>query len=52
MPLEIRELIITASIKNNDGNSSGNNAMDTSGAANINEIADRVLEIIKQKSER
>lgn len=51
MPLEIRELVIKATVNNNSGGSSA-----TSGGnkkeADINEVVAKVLEIIKEKSER
>lgn len=53
MPLEIRELIIKATVDNNASNSSGiNDQMGNNGEASINELAERIFEIIKQKSER
>ena len=50
MPLEIRELVIKATVSNNASNVSTTGQ--ASGETNINEIVDRVLEIIKEKSER
>ncbi|WP_226294320.1 DUF5908 family protein [Aquimarina algicola] len=55
MPLEIRELIIKTTV-NNTGNSNAGGAGGAQGGkakeANINEIAERVFEILKEKSER
>lgn len=53
MPLEIRELIIKTTVDSNASNSSGtNNQMGNNEEAKFNEIVERILEIIKQKSER
>lgn len=53
MSLEIRELIIKASVNNEGGGgSSGNKGGGNSEEAKINEVVSRVLEIIKEKSER
>ncbi len=52
MPIEIRELIIKTTV-NNDGNVS--NERGVSGnkkESNIDEIVEKVFEIIKEKSER
>ncbi|WP_157366546.1 DUF5908 family protein [Aquimarina agarilytica] len=54
MPLEIRELVIKASV--GDRNSSASASSETSGGKNsettVNEIVEKVLEIIKAKNER
>ncbi len=53
MPIEIRELIIKTTVNNNDGNVSSERG--TSGnkkESNIDEIVEKVFEIIKEKSER
>ncbi len=52
MPLEIRELIIKATVSGGQGSSGGNTGHEEQGEPNINEIVDKVLEIIKQKRER
>ncbi|GAA4276771.1 DUF5908 family protein [Aquimarina mytili] len=56
MPLEIRELVIKASVGgeststvNNSSNSSSESGL---GESTINEIVAKVLEIIKEKNER
>lgn len=52
MPLEIRELVIKATINNNSSSSNTGSDTQASGDTNINEIVEKVLEIIKEKSER
>lgn len=56
MPLEIRELVIKATIDNDKGSgASGGNNADTSGEAKrqiINQCVEKVLEILKEKKER
>ena len=53
MPLEIRELIIKATVDNGDGKSSaGTNESDASNSDTLNEVAEKVFEIIREKSER
>lgn len=54
MPIEIRELIIKATVNNEDPGGSNLSGDDSSGSseANINEIVNRVFEILKEKSER
>ncbi|MBQ4818583.1 DUF5908 family protein [Aquimarina sp. MMG016] len=53
MPLEIRELIIRATV-NQSGNTGGaNNASGNSGKeSQIDRIVEKVFEILKEKSER
>ncbi len=50
MPLEIRELVIKATLGGKQSNASSNN--NNSNESAINEIVDKVLEIIKEKNER
>ena len=53
MPLEIRELVIKASV--GDENSSPNTSNSSGGTSDeslVNEIVEKVLEIIKEKNER
>ncbi|MBU2950211.1 hypothetical protein KO493_05845 [Tamlana agarivorans] len=53
MPLEIRELVIKASVGDEKSSSSSNSAAgSTSDESTINEIVEKVLSIIKEKSER
>ena len=53
MPLEIRELIIRASVNNSDNMPTGqNNNGGGSNALLLNEVAEKVFEIIKEKAER
>ncbi len=53
MPLEIRELIIKATVDNGAASTSGsNNESEASNDHMINEIAEKVLEILREKSER
>ncbi len=53
MPLEIRELVIKASVGGEGSASAGSNASaNKGGESSINEIVDKVLEIIKEKNER
>ena len=53
MPLEIRELLIKATVNNGAGTPTGGNS--TGGNTNeimLNEVVGKVLEIIKEKAER
>ncbi|MCD2257717.1 DUF5908 family protein [Psychroserpens luteolus] len=54
MPLEIRELVIKASVGDEKSSSSSNSdaSGSTSDESTINEIVEKVLSIIKEKSER
>ncbi len=52
MPLEIRELIIKAKVNENSKGSSGSANTQASGEVKMNEVAERVFEILKDKSER
>lgn len=52
MPLEIRELIIKAKVDENNTASRGSANAEATGAVKMNEIAERVFEILKEKSER
>ncbi len=54
MPLEIRELVIKASLGDNGSPSatSNNESGGKMDASSINEIVDKVLAIIKEKNER
>jgi len=53
MPLEIRELVIKASVGGENSASAGSNpSASKGGESSINEIVDKVLEIIKEKNER
>ena len=53
MPLEIRELIIKATVSNkNSSLASQGGTPGKIGEAGINEIVDKVFEIIKEKLER
>lgn len=52
MPLEIRELIIKATVNKDDGPSGGGTGEQASGESKINEVAERVFEILQEKSER
>lgn len=52
MPLEIRELIIKAKVDKNGSTSNTGNSTPASSEVTMNEIAERVFEIIKDKSER
>ncbi len=53
MPLEIRELVIKASVGDKkSGMSSNTNSEGKDNELNINEIVEKVLEIIKDKNER
>ncbi|MDT0687003.1 DUF5908 family protein [Autumnicola psychrophila] len=51
MPIEIRELVIKASVDNKNIQSGGNAAAGNSEAI-INEVLERVFRIMEQKSER
>ena len=51
--MEIRELIIKATVDNGGGSPSGTpNESEASNEAMINEVAEKVFEILKEKSER
>lgn len=53
MPLEIRELIIKATVNNDGGRPSGTNGASAgTNESMLNEVAEKVLEIIKEKAER
>ena len=53
MPIEIRELIIKTTVNNNRNDSSGSGSIGgNSKEANIDEIVEKVFEIIKEKTER
>ena len=52
MPLEIRELVIKATVNNREGDSSNPVDLNNASELKINEIVDRVLSIIKEKSAR
>ncbi len=52
MPLEIRELIIKAKVEGNNGASGGNTGEQASGELKMNEVAERIFEILREKSER
>lgn len=53
MPIEIRELIIKATIDNEGANNqTSQHSADGGNEASLNEIAERVFAIIKEKSER
>lgn len=51
MPVEIRELVIKATVDKKKANPGGNEAAGNSEAL-INEIVERVFRIMEQKSER
>ncbi|MEZ5039250.1 MAG: DUF5908 family protein [Saprospiraceae bacterium] len=54
MPIEIRELVIKATVSDSTSNNTGNangSQMDAK-EADVNLIVEKVLEIIKQKAER
>ncbi|MEW7289064.1 DUF5908 family protein [Aquimarina sp. 2304DJ70-9] len=54
MPLEIRELVIKASVGGEGSATAGSNASpeNKGDESTINEIVDKVLRIIKEKNER
>jgi len=53
MPIEIRELIIKAKIgKDGSENSGSDNGSSINSESSINEIVEKVLAILKEKSER
>jgi hypothetical protein len=52
MPLEIRELIIKATVDDKNKTVINSNDAEEGSETNINEIVGKVLDIIKQKSER
>ncbi len=52
MPLEIRELIIKAKVNENSNSSSGSGDAQASVKLKMNEVAEKVFEILKDKSER
>ena len=51
MPIEIRELVIKATVENKNIQAGGNDATGNSEAI-INEVVERVFRIMEQKSER
>ncbi|GAA4272687.1 DUF5908 family protein [Aquimarina gracilis] len=52
MPLEIRELVIKTTVSNQTGSTGDTGSAGKMKEANINEIVDKVFEILKEKSER
>ncbi|MCX7099058.1 MAG: DUF5908 family protein [Methylococcales bacterium] len=55
MPIEIRELVIKATVGiDSDGGAETSNSSESNAAkeANLNLIVEKVLEILKEKSER
>ncbi|WP_204335980.1 DUF5908 family protein [Leptobacterium flavescens] len=52
MPLEIRELVIKATVNNSSSGQSGAQQSKGSADVDINEIVEKVFKIIKDKSER
>lgn len=53
MPLEIRELVIKATVEDKNVHASANGGSeDKNDESTINEIVEKVLEIIKEKNER
>lgn len=59
MPLEVRELVIKATVDNGNSGSQNSGFANDSGSANsaqtedlVNLVVEKVLEIIKEKSER
>ena len=55
MPIEIRELVIKATVSDSSGdgrNSSNNGNAADAKEADVNLIVEKVLEILKEKSER
>ncbi|MCX2680320.1 DUF5908 family protein [Galbibacter sp. EGI 63066] len=52
MPIEIRELIIKAKVDNEGASTTASSSGSGNSEININEIAEQVLRIIKEKSER
>lgn len=52
MPIEIRELVIKASVNNNGSTAAGGNDASGISESKINMIVDKVFQIIQQKSER
>ncbi|MDT7828247.1 DUF5908 family protein [Pricia sp. S334] len=52
MPLEIRELIIKAKVDENGGAATGGEGAKTGEEIKVNEIVEKVFDILKQKSER
>ncbi len=54
MPLEIRELVIKASVgdRNSSTSASSETSVEKNSETTVNEIVEKVLEIIKAKNER
>lgn len=52
MPIEIRELVIKTSVNNKNIESNAGSEGSGNSEALINEVVDRVFEILQQKSER
>lgn len=52
MPLEIRELIIKATVSGGKGSANGSDQQQVSGDLNVDEIVAKVMQIIKDKTER
>lgn len=52
MPIEIRELVIKATVSNKNVQPIGGNDASGNQEALINEIVERVFRILKQKAER
>lgn len=52
MPLEIRELIIKTTVSNNRNATSSSDDVGKMSEYQMNKIADRIFEILKEKSER
>lgn len=52
MPLEIRELIIKTKVSNSENNTGNSTDSGKMNGSQINEIVDKILEILKEKSER
>ena len=52
MPLEIRELIIKATVSNDGASPNQNGGQEASGNISIDEIVEKVIEIINKKNER
>ncbi len=52
MPIEIRELVIKASVSNKNAQPSGGNDAPANQEALINEIVERVFRIMKEKAAR
>lgn len=52
MPIEIRELVIKATVNNKSIGASGSDGSTETSEELINEIVDRVFRILEQKNER